>query len=94
MKAKTEKSPSRKPRAWEGKRRAWGMVDYPNGVDLRDAEACAHYLLEARDQGPEAYAIAKQTVTQARMTEGNKAVRTFTCHDTSSGTSRLYFCAA
>jgi hypothetical protein len=94
MKAKTASLPKRKPRAWQGKRRAWGMVDYPAGVDLRDPEACAHYLLEARDQGPEAYAIAKQTVNQARMTEGNKAVRTFTCHDSVSGASRLYFCAA
>jgi hypothetical protein len=85
---------ARKPREWQGKRRKWVSLDFPEGVDLRDPEACAHYLLEARDQGPEAYAIAKQTVTQARMTDGNKAVRTFTCHDTSSGAARLYFCAA
>lgn len=86
--------PQRKPRAWQGPRRRWLAVKYPQGVDLTNAEDCALYLIAAKEAGPEQYVIAKQEVDSARMTVGNSAVRSFTCHDTASGERRMYICAS
>lgn len=87
---KTQPLTARKPRAWKGPRRKWSNVP----AQYADPERAALALLELKDRDPEAYTIAKQEVALARMVDGNKAVRTFTCHDTASGAARLYICAA
>lgn len=91
MKPKASKAlPTRKPRQWQGPRREWRSYD----ATLNDPERAALYVLAAKDVSPEAHAIAKQEVQMAKMIDGNKAVRSFTCHDTQSGAARTYFCAA
>lgn len=87
---KAKPLPARKPRQWQGPRREWRSV----AAELQDPERAALYVLAAKDVSPEAHAIAKQEVSLARLVDGNKAVRSFTCHDTQSGAARLYFCAA